>query len=262
MKKLVIVFAFITAFLFLGSEKAYAQIETFVEITDCPQLISGQDTCNANLYVATNDGNTYSVDADYGIDFRTGDSTTYGISPYLQTPSPYTRKTLTITPNFQLADTFNTTTKNDTGICLTNIEGQIFARARVSVYSGQTVDSLDVGYQNVVNIGAMIGVLRVLNKSDGSPVAGAMVNFDNWDSDPGGHPYYTDGFGQVVGIHRLNCSKPHTITASLGGISESLYLPPSQPDNSPGTICNGQSRYFDILLPVPTPTPGGPTPTP
>ena len=266
MRKIVFFCLFVYAFLFIPSP-AYGQQHTIViySETTIPNLISGPDYATAKLFVMSPDGVAFTVTGTWGIDFRTGTDFSAGEAKYFDTPSPSVFGTITVPANgdpvdvgAKLGETFQSLVVNNTGTCLTSAD-KAFARARYTPGDNLSLTITDPLATQITNIGAMIGVLKVL-KSDGTPAVGASVTFNNWDSDPGTHPATTDSFGQVLGIHRLNCSNSHTITASLGGETRSIVLP-AQTGSTPNTICNGNARDFTIqMAPAATPT-STPTPT-
>ncbi|MFH0937597.1 MAG: hypothetical protein V1808_04905 [Candidatus Daviesbacteria bacterium] len=220
-------------------------------ILNLPPLISGPDVARAQLLVASDDGTGFTATGDFGIDFRTGYEP--GEAQYFASPSPYTYKSVWLPADGSWVDagTYETQVANNTGTCLTGINGRVFARPRFT-WSGSNYTSsiyYTDTYTNTVNIGAMIGILKI-RRSNGTDANGASAYLSPADYNPGGGNLTADSFGQVAGIHRLNCSNSHVITASLGGETGSISLP-AQSGSTPNTICNGQSRDFTINLAPP-----------
>lgn len=221
-----------------------------------PSLPSGPDILKVKVEVATSTfGDAFTLDGIGGADFRDGN----GNATFFSNPSP--QKPISVfLPGDQgwvSIGEFETQVKNDTGNCLTDIAGQIKIRSFISPSdSSISVNpSMEVPY-NAINIGAMFNLN--IYKSGGSAAAGASVTISPADSDPNGGRYTADSFGQVLGIHRYNCTLNHTVTVSLGSESKTTTLNSSFSTTEP-FICNGQAKNFTITLSPPAATP---TPTP
>lgn len=247
---------FLGLFLFiLSPQQAHADIVARTQIVSCPALISGPDFCIANLLAQTDDGSTVTINATYGIDFRTGTALP-GVATYLFTPSPSNTGTITIGPTLDNYGQFQTQVDNGTGTCALN-ESHAFIRPRIDTTDATVV--LNTTTQSITNIGAMVN-LHVI-KSNGSDAVGATVTVS--PADGSGGSFTTDAFGQATSIHRLNCGISHTVSVTAGSETGSLFLPAQTSANDPSTICNGTSRNFTITTspPAPTSTPAPPTPT-
>lgn len=271
--KLLLIIVFFIYTFFLTTQKTYAATPNiFIRVEfSAPSLISGPDEATADLYVSSPDGINKTVTGTWGVDFRTGacavatNPTCSGVgsAQYFVTASPTVTKSVTISadPNTEtLVGTFTSQVSNSTGTCLTSNASSAWARPRYSPGDAANVTLDNVRTQSITNIGAMIGTLRIL-KADGTPAVGATISISPQDSVPPDDIIPANSAGEIYGIHRLNCSNGHTITADLGSQTGSLVLP-AQGGNTPNTICNGQSRSFTIDLSAPSGTDPTDTPVP
>ena len=224
-------------------EAAISSINATAVITSCPQLLSGSDRCEADLYAQTTDGSTETFNATYGIDFRTGSPP--GVTTYLWNASPYNTGTITVGPTSEYVGSFYTMVNNGTGTCALN-EGQVHARPRIDQVCTLCFTPDSYGIRN---IGAMVHI-DVYN-SDGSDANGASVSISPSDGSAGSG---TTSGGRVT-FTRINCTVGHSVSASLGGQDGSLWLP-AQPGGGSSGPCNGTARAFSITLSAPVPPPG------